>query len=60
MMSIVSRLLRRRRPPQFTEASHRDAAAIAALHAASFQRGWGEDEFSRSFDQTAPSSRTAP
>ena len=25
----------------------RDAAAIAAVHAASFQRGWGEDEFHR-------------
>jgi ribosomal-protein-alanine N-acetyltransferase len=30
-----------------SEARQRDAAAIAALHAASFQRGWGEDEFHR-------------
>jgi len=30
-----------------SEAHQRDATAIAALHAASFQRGWGEDEFHR-------------
>ncbi len=30
--------------PAFTEASARDAAAIAALHAQSFHRGWSEDE----------------
>ena len=30
--------------PVLTEASSRDAAAIAALHAQSFQRGWSEDE----------------
>ena len=30
-----------------SEASARDAAAIAALHAASFQRGWSEDEVER-------------
>jgi len=29
------------------EASMRDAAAIAALHAASFQRGWSEQEIER-------------
>lgn len=29
------------------EASIRDAAAIAALHAASFQRGWSEQEIER-------------
>jgi [ribosomal protein S18]-alanine N-acetyltransferase len=46
MTSIISRLL----PgvaPQFTTASPREAAAIAALHAASFRRGWGEDEVYR-------------
>jgi [ribosomal protein S18]-alanine N-acetyltransferase len=46
MMSIVSRLLPNA-PPQFTTASSRDAVAIAALHAASFRRGWGEDEVYR-------------
>jgi ribosomal-protein-alanine N-acetyltransferase len=30
--------------PALSEASSRDAAAIAALHAQSFQRGWSEDE----------------
>ena len=30
--------------PVLSEASVRDAAAIAALHAQSFQRGWTEDE----------------
>lgn len=43
MKSIVSLLLPSA-APQFTAASPRDAAAIAALHAASFRRGWGEDE----------------
>lgn len=30
--------------PALSEASARDAAEIAALHAQSFQRGWSEDE----------------
>ena len=30
--------------PALSEASSRDAPAIAALHAQSFQRGWSEDE----------------
>ena len=46
MMNFVTRLLSRSEPTM-SEARHRDAAAIAALHAASFQRGWGEDEFHR-------------
>lgn len=46
MMSIVSRLLPGPQPT-FAEARPRDAAAIAALHAASFRRGWGEDEVYR-------------
>jgi len=46
MMSIVSRLWPGA-PPQFTTAAPRDATAIAALHAASFRRGWGEDEVYR-------------
>ncbi len=46
MMNFVTRLLARPEP-SFSEARERDAAAIAALHAASFQRGWGEDEIHR-------------
>ena len=46
MMNFVSRLFSRPQPA-FAEARERDAAAIAALHAASFQRGWGEDEVHR-------------
>jgi [ribosomal protein S18]-alanine N-acetyltransferase len=44
MMNFVARLLSRPEP-KISEAGARDAAAIAAVHAASFQRGWGEDEF---------------
>jgi ribosomal-protein-alanine N-acetyltransferase len=33
-----------RAAPALSEASSRDAAAIAALHAASFRRGWSEEE----------------
>ncbi len=46
MMNFVSRLLARGKPA-FSEARPADAAAIAAIHAASFQRGWGEDEIYR-------------
>ena len=46
MMNFVTRLLSRSEPTM-SEAHQRDATAIAALHAASFQRGWGEDEFQR-------------
>jgi len=46
MMNFVTRLLSRSEPTM-SEAHQRDATAIAALHAASFQRGWGEDEFHR-------------
>jgi [ribosomal protein S18]-alanine N-acetyltransferase len=45
-MNIVSRLLSAAQPT-FSEARPRDAAAIAALHARSFHRGWGDDEVSR-------------
>ena len=45
-MNLVSRLLSRS-PPTFSAAGARDAAAIAQLHAASFGRGWGEDEVYR-------------
>jgi ribosomal-protein-alanine N-acetyltransferase len=33
------------RKPRLSEASPRDAAAFAALHSASFRRGWSEEEF---------------
>jgi len=33
-----------RRDPSLSEAGQRDAAAIAVLHARSFQRGWSEPE----------------
>ena len=46
MMNFVTRLLARP-APTFAEARAHDAAAIAAVHAASFLRGWGEDEFHR-------------
>jgi ribosomal-protein-alanine N-acetyltransferase len=44
MMGRLARLIGRAEP-SLAEASERDAAAIASIHAASFQRGWGEDEF---------------
>jgi [ribosomal protein S18]-alanine N-acetyltransferase len=46
MMNFVARLMGRTEPT-LSEARERDAAAIAQLHAASFQRGWGEEEFHR-------------
>jgi len=46
MINLVARLLARSQP-SYSEARPRDAAGIAALHKASFQRGWGEDEIHR-------------
>lgn len=46
MMNFITRFLVRTEP-SISEARGRDAAAIAAVHAASFQRGWSEDEFQR-------------
>ena len=43
MIAFISRLLGHAQP-SYSEARAADAAAIAALHKASFQRGWGEDE----------------
>ena len=48
MMNFVTRWLARSEPI-IAEARESDAAAIAGVHAASFQRGWGEDEFRRLF-----------
>ncbi len=50
MIGFITRLLSRllgRAKPSFAEARPADAAAIAAIHAASFQRGWGEYEIRR-------------
>jgi ribosomal-protein-alanine N-acetyltransferase len=46
MMNMVTRLFARSEPA-LSEAGPRDAAAIAALHGASFQRGWSDDELER-------------
>lgn len=46
MMGLVARLLGRGEPV-LSVAGPRDAAAIAGLHAASFRRGWSEDELER-------------
>jgi [ribosomal protein S18]-alanine N-acetyltransferase len=46
MKRLLARLLARTEPV-LSEAGPRDAAAFAALHAASFRRGWSEDEFER-------------
>ena len=43
MIALLRRLFARAEPT-LSEASARDAAAIAALHAASFRRGWSEPE----------------
>jgi ribosomal-protein-alanine N-acetyltransferase len=46
MKHLFARLFGRPEP-MLTEAGPRDAVALAALHAASFRRGWSEDEFER-------------
>jgi ribosomal-protein-alanine N-acetyltransferase len=46
MRRLLARLFGRPEPT-LTEAAPRDAAAFAALHGASFRRGWSEDEFER-------------
>jgi [ribosomal protein S18]-alanine N-acetyltransferase len=43
MTGVFSRLFGRA-APSLSDARPADAAAIAALHKASFQRGWGEEE----------------
>jgi ribosomal-protein-alanine N-acetyltransferase len=45
MIGLLRKLARSE--PVLSEASARDAAAFAALHAAAFRRGWSEDEFER-------------
>ena len=46
MRRLFARLFARPEP-MVSEAGPRDAAALAALHGASFRRGWSEDEFER-------------
>jgi ribosomal-protein-alanine N-acetyltransferase len=46
MRRLFARLFGRSEP-MLAEAGPRDAAALAALHGASFRRGWSEDEFER-------------
>ena len=46
MMNMVTRLFARSEPV-VSEAGPRDSAAIAAVHAISFRRGWSENEFER-------------
>jgi ribosomal-protein-alanine N-acetyltransferase len=46
MKNLVARLFGHAEP-SFSEARPSDAAAIAAVHGVSFQRGWGEDEIHR-------------
>lgn len=46
MIALLTRLFSRSEPV-LSEATPRDAAAIAKLHAASFNRGWSEDEIER-------------
>lgn len=46
MMNFVARLFSRSEPA-LSEAGPREAPALAMLHAASFQRGWSEDEMER-------------
>jgi [ribosomal protein S18]-alanine N-acetyltransferase len=46
MMGFITRLFGGGEP-SLSEASPRDAGRIAALHSASFRRGWSEGEFER-------------
>ncbi len=46
MIGFIARLLGRAEPV-LSEAGPRDAASFAAVHAASFRRGWSEDELER-------------
>jgi [ribosomal protein S18]-alanine N-acetyltransferase len=46
MMDFIAQLFARPEP-SLSEARPRDAADLAALHAASFHRGWSEDELER-------------
>lgn len=58
IMDIVTRLFARP-TPALSEAGPRDAPALAVLHAASFHRGWSEQEFERLLLDPAVSSHRA-
>jgi ribosomal-protein-alanine N-acetyltransferase len=45
MIGLLRKLVRPE--PVLSEARAQDAAALAALHAGAFRRGWSEDEFER-------------
>ncbi|MFG1464905.1 GNAT family N-acetyltransferase [Xanthobacter sp. DSM 24535] len=46
-MSLFGLFSPRQRPPHIRAAEGRDAESLAGIHAASFHRGWGLDEFER-------------
>lgn len=46
-MSLLSRLLPPKTEPYARAATAADSHALARIHAASFHRGWGRDEFER-------------
>jgi [ribosomal protein S18]-alanine N-acetyltransferase len=46
MIGFIAKLFARPQP-SVSQATSRDAADLAALHGASFHRGWSEDEFER-------------
>ena len=46
MIGFIEKMLGRSEPV-FSEASPRDATALAALHGVAFRRGWSESEFER-------------
>jgi ribosomal-protein-alanine N-acetyltransferase len=58
MMSFLSRLLGRSEPA-ILDARLSDAAALAAVHAASFRHGWSETEFERLLADRAVIAQTA-
>jgi len=58
MIGFMTRLLTRSEPA-ISEATKADIGALAAVHAASFRRGWSEDEFQRLlFDRNIIAHRT--
>ncbi|MEP9377498.1 GNAT family N-acetyltransferase [Aquabacter sp. CN5-332] len=46
-MTLLPRLLAHKAEPHLRAATAADAAALALIHAGSFHRGWGADEFER-------------
>ena len=58
MIALVSRLIPSTQPT-FLAARPRDAAAIAQLHAASFGRGWEEDEVHQLLSDSAVAAHRA-